>query len=79
MTATQIGKFLVVCALASDLNCPTYVGGGTLHKDSKLATAAARFKVNARKSFHQLEGNLTKRPQPQTIVNRGYLENARRR
>src|SRR5439155_25016891 len=40
MTAADIGKFLVVCALASDLYCVTYLSGATLAKDSKLAEAA---------------------------------------
>ncbi len=46
MTTAQIGKFLMVCALASDLYWPTYVSGATLSKDSKLAKEAAHYKVN---------------------------------
>jgi len=51
----DIGKFLFVCALASDLYCPTYVGGGMLTKDSNLAREAAHYKVNAERILHELK------------------------
>ena len=47
MTTAEIGRFLVVCALASDLYCPTYFSGAALTKDSRLAKEAAHYKVNA--------------------------------
>ena len=47
MTTAEIGKLLMVCALASDLYCPTYLSGATLAKDSNLAKEAAHYKVNA--------------------------------
>jgi len=47
MTTAEIGKFLMVCALASDLYCPTYLSGATLAKDSNLLKEAAHYKVNA--------------------------------
>jgi len=37
LTAAELGRFLVVCALASDLYCPSYVSGAALPKDSRLA------------------------------------------
>ena len=37
----------MVCALASDLYCPTYVGGEALAKHSNLAREALHYKVNA--------------------------------
>jgi len=55
MTTAEIGKFLIVCALASDLYCPTYVGGGALAKDSSLAREAAHYKVNAERIFADLK------------------------
>ena len=55
MTTADIGKFLVVCALASDLYCPTYVGGGMLTKDSSLAREAVRYKVNAERILRELK------------------------
>jgi ParB family transcriptional regulator, chromosome partitioning protein len=55
MTTAEIGKFLIVCALASDLYCPTYVGGGMLTKDSNLAREAAHYKVNAERILRDLK------------------------
>ncbi len=54
MTTAEIGKFLIVCALASDLYCPTYVGG-MLPKDSNLAREAAHYKVNAERILCELK------------------------
>ncbi|HLY61008.1 MAG TPA: ParB/RepB/Spo0J family partition protein [Terriglobia bacterium] len=45
MTTADIGRFLVVCALASDLYCPTNMSSATLAKDSNLATAVRHYKV----------------------------------
>ena len=55
MTTADIGKFLIVCALASDLYCPTYVGGGMLTKDSNLAREAVYYKVNAERILRELK------------------------
>jgi hypothetical protein len=62
MTTTEIGKFLMVCALASDLYCPTYVGGGTLAKDSSLAREATYYKVSAERIIGELKEKLTPKP-----------------
>jgi hypothetical protein len=45
-TATDLNRFLVMCALASDLYCPGYNPRQSLVKDSNLARTAARYKVN---------------------------------
>jgi ParB family chromosome partitioning protein len=55
MTTAEIGKFLIVCALASDLYCPTYVAGGALAKDSNLAREAAHYKVNSERILRELK------------------------
>lgn len=55
MTAGALGKFLMVCALASDLYCPTYVSGGTLAKDSRLAKEAAHYKVDGERILRELK------------------------
>ena len=47
MTAADLHRFLVVCALVSDLYCPGYDPRQTLGKDSKLALTATRYKVDA--------------------------------
>jgi len=46
MTAADLHRFLVVCALVSDLYCPGYDPKQTLAKDSNLARTALRYKVN---------------------------------
>jgi len=46
MSTPEIHHFLLVCALVSDLYCPGYNPGQALTKDSKLARAAMRCKIN---------------------------------
>ena len=62
MTTPQIGKFLVVCSLASDLYCPTYNAGTPLPKDSSLAREAAHHKINPDRILRQVREGLTKKP-----------------
>jgi ParB family chromosome partitioning protein len=61
MTRAEIGKFLMVCALASDLYCPTYLTGATLPKDSKLVKEAAHYRVNAQRILHEAREGLAKK------------------
>ena len=49
MIAADLHRFLVVCALVSDLYCPGYNPAQALTKDSNLARAAARYKVDSAK------------------------------
>ena len=64
-TPAVIGKFLMVCALASDIYCPTYLSGATLAKDSKLAQEAAHYKVNAGRILREVrEKRLAKSSKP---------------
>ena len=69
MTTAEIGKFVVVCALASDLYCPTYLGGGTLAKDSSLAREATHYKVSAERILSQLKEKLAPQPAKATNLN----------
>lgn len=62
MAGAPLGKFLMVCALASDLYCPPYVSGGELTKDSKLAKQAAHFKVNGNQILRELKERRTGKP-----------------
>jgi ParB family transcriptional regulator, chromosome partitioning protein len=55
MTAAGLGKFLMLCALASDLYCPTYVGGAMLAKDSHLARQAAHYRINGDRILRELK------------------------
>src|SRR5579859_7998524 len=49
MTAAELHRFLVVCALVSDLYCPGYNPQQPLAKDSNLARTAARYKIDSTK------------------------------
>ena len=60
MTAADLHRFLVVCALVSDLYCPGYNPAQALAKDSNLARAAARYKVDSAKITAALRTELTK-------------------
>jgi hypothetical protein len=49
MKTADVNRFLVVCALVSDLYCPGYNAKQPLSKDSNLARTAARYKVDTPK------------------------------
>jgi len=61
MTTAEIGRFLMVCALASDLYCPAYISSATLSKDSKLAKEAAHYRVNAERILRGVREKLAKK------------------
>jgi ParB family transcriptional regulator, chromosome partitioning protein len=61
MTTAEIGRFLIVCAIASDLYCPSYISGAALPKDSKLAKEAAHYKVNAGRILREVKERLAKK------------------
>jgi hypothetical protein len=61
MTTAETGRFLVVCALASELYLPTYYNAPS-SKDTKLAMDAAHYKVNSQKLFAQLPALPTSPP-----------------
>jgi len=65
MATAEIGRFLVVCALASDLYCPSYLSGATLPKDSKLAKEATHYKVSADKVLREIRESSAKKPSRQ--------------
>jgi len=62
MTAAALGKFLILCALASDLYCPTYVSGVALAKDSRLAKEAGHYKVNGERILRELKEQIARKP-----------------
>ena len=49
MSTANTNRFLVACSLVSDLYCPGYNLSQPLSKDSNLARAAARYKVDTTK------------------------------
>lgn len=55
ITAATLGKFLIVCALASELYCPAYVSSPALSKDSQLAKQAAHYKTNTERILRELK------------------------
>jgi hypothetical protein len=61
MTAGDLHRFLVVCALVSDLYCPGYNPKQPLAKDSNLERTAARYKVDAAKVSATVRAELTKK------------------
>jgi ParB family transcriptional regulator, chromosome partitioning protein len=60
MTAADLHRFLVACALVSDLYCPGYNPAQALAKDSNLARAAARYKVDSGKIVAAVRAEVTK-------------------
>jgi len=61
MKSVDLNRFLVVCALVSDLYCPGYNPKQSLAKDSNLARAAARCKIDAAKITVAVRAELTKK------------------
>jgi len=49
MKAADLNRFLVICALVSDLYCPGYNPRQSLEKSSNLARTAARYRVDSAK------------------------------
>jgi ParB family chromosome partitioning protein len=60
MKPQDLQRFLVVCALVSDLYCPAYNPRQTLAKESNLARAAARYKIDAAKVAMHVRTELSK-------------------
>jgi ParB family chromosome partitioning protein len=49
MTAVDLNRFMVTCALVPDLYCPGYSSAETLSKETNLMRIALRYKVDAAK------------------------------
>jgi len=49
MTAADLNRFMVTCALVPDLYCPGYSSAETLSKEANLMRTAVRYKVDASK------------------------------
>jgi len=61
MTAADLNRFLVTCALVPDLYCPGYSSAETLSKESNLMRTAVRYKVDASKITAKVTDELTKK------------------
>jgi hypothetical protein len=60
MTAADVNRFLVVCALVSDLYCRGYNPKQSLEKGSNLALTAARYKIDSAKISAAVRAELSK-------------------
>ena len=71
MTAADLHRFLVVCALVSDLYCPDYNPRQSLSKDSNLARTAARYKIEVAKVAGTVRAELTTKKETQAGTKNG--------
>src|SRR6202022_3633870 len=60
MSTPEVQRFLVVCSLVSDLYCPGYNPRQPLAKDSNLAQAASRYKIDTAKLAAEVRSELSK-------------------
>src|SRR6266513_864123 len=60
MKTAGLHRFLVICALVSDLYCPGYNPRQPLEKHSNLARTAARYKVDSTKIAAAVRGEFSK-------------------
>jgi hypothetical protein len=60
MKAADLNRFLVVCALVSDLYCPGYNPRQSLEKNSNLARTAGRYKVDTTRLVPQVRAEIAK-------------------
>jgi len=65
MKPADLNRFLVVCALVSDLYCPGYNPRQPLAKDSNLARTATRYKVDSTKIATAVRAELSKKTESQ--------------
>ncbi len=68
MTAADLHRFLVICAVVSDLYCPGYNPKQSLAKDSNLALAAARYKIDITKVAATVRAELTKKNEARAVT-----------
>src|SRR5229473_118102 len=61
MKTVDLNRFVVVCALVSDLYCPGYNPRQSLEKNSNLARTAVRYKIDLAKVGATVRSELTKK------------------
>jgi hypothetical protein len=64
MNNADLNRFLVVCALVSDLYCPGYNAAESLSKNSNLARTAARYKIDVERVAALTRADLSKTANP---------------
>jgi ParB family chromosome partitioning protein len=70
MSTAELNRFLIVCALASDLYCPGYNPKQSLAKDSNLARTAVRYKIDMTKIAATVRVDLSKKKETRARTNR---------
>jgi hypothetical protein len=65
MKAADLNRFLVGCALVSDLYCPGYNPRQSLEKTSSLARTATRYKIDIAKIAAAVRAELSNKPMGQ--------------
>ena len=60
MKSADVHRFLGVCALVSDLYCPGYSPKQSLAKESNLARASARYKIDTMRVVAAVRAELSK-------------------
>ncbi len=68
MTAADLHRFLVVCALVSDLYCPGYNPKQSLAKDSNLARTAILYKIDVGRVTAAVRADLTQNKKAKAVV-----------
>jgi hypothetical protein len=61
MSQPEVQHFFIVCSLVSDLYCPGYNPRQPLAKDSNLAQAAIRYKIDTGKLAVEVRTELSKK------------------
>ena len=61
ITAADLSRFLVMCALVPDLYCPGYSSAEDLSKKANLTQSAVRYKVDASKIIAKVSAELSKK------------------
>jgi hypothetical protein len=70
MKTANVHRFIVICALVSDLYCPGYNPRQSLAKDSNLAGTAARYKIDIAKIAAAVRAELSSRRLPSPSAGR---------
>jgi hypothetical protein len=70
MKASDLNRFLVVCALVSDLYCPGYNPKEPLEKNSNLARTAVRHKVDSARIAIAVRAELSNKKTSQRTTTR---------
>jgi len=63
MKTADLNRFLVLCALVSDLYCPGYNPKQSLAKDTNLACTSTRYKVDSKKIAATVRAELSTKKQ----------------